>query len=94
MCPWGAFAARKCRNIVENTEEVIAIELLCGAQAIDLFTNFKAGEGTLAAYEVIRKKVDYRKEDRLLSTDIAKVKGLLRDGSIVNAVEAAVGTLY
>jgi histidine ammonia-lyase len=90
----GAFAARKCRSIVENTEDVIAIELLCGAQAIDLFTNFKAGDGTLAAYEVIRKKVDYRKEDRLLSTDIAKVKGLLEDGSIVNAVEAAVGTLY
>ncbi|MFU8770305.1 MAG: histidine ammonia-lyase, partial [Desulfotignum sp.] len=35
----GAFAARKCREIVQNTEEVIAIELLCGAQAIDLFTN-------------------------------------------------------
>ena len=31
----GAIAARKCRNIVENTEQVIAIELLCGAQAID-----------------------------------------------------------
>jgi len=43
---------------------------------------------------VIRSQVDYRKEDRLLSTDIAKVKGLLRDGSIVRAVEAKVGTLY
>jgi histidine ammonia-lyase len=90
----GAFAARKCRDIVANTEEVIAIELLCAAQAIDLFTNVKAGDGTLAAYEVIRTKVDYMKEDRLLSTDIAKVKQLLEDGSIVKAVEKTIGKLY
>ncbi len=90
----GAFAARKCRDIVENTEQVIAIELLCGAQAIDLFTNLKAGEGTMAAYEVIRSKVDYMTEDRLLSNDIARVKALLRDGSIARAVEGKVGDLY
>ena len=90
----GALAARKCRDIVANTEEVIAIELLCAAQGIDLFTNMKAGDGTLAAYEVIRSRVDYRKADRILSTDIAKVKKLLKDGSIVRAVENKVGGLY
>ncbi|WP_022664059.1 histidine ammonia-lyase [Desulfospira joergensenii] len=90
----GAVAARKCRDIVENVEEVIAIELLCGAQAIDLFTNIKAGEGTMAAYEVIRSRVDYMKEDRLLSNDIARVRELLREGSIVKAVEDKVGKLY
>ena len=90
----GAFAARKCREIVQNTEEVIAIELLCGAQAIDLFTNIKAGEGTLAAYRTIRKQVAYMEEDRQLSKDIAKVKALLEAGAIVRAVEAAVGKLY
>ena len=90
----GAFAARKCRDIVANTEEVIAIELLCAAQAIDLFTNTKAGDGTLAAYEVIRTSVDYMKEDRLLSKDIAKVKELLEDGAIVKAVEDTIGKLY
>ncbi len=90
----GAFAARKCRDILANTEEVIAIELLCAAQGIDLFTNMKAGEGTKAAYEVIRSKVDYRKEDKVLSVDIAKVKALLRSGAIVNAVEDKIGKLY
>jgi histidine ammonia-lyase len=90
----GAFAARKCRDIVLNTENVIAIELLCGAQAIDLFTNIKAGEGTLAAYRTIRQHVEYMKEDRQLSRDIATVKALLEDGAIVRAVESAVGKLY
>lgn len=90
----GAFAARKCRDIVLNTENVIAIELLCGAQAIDLFTNIKAGEGTLAAYRTIRQHVAYMTEDRQLSKDIATVKALLEDGAIVRAVESAVGKLY
>jgi len=90
----GAIAARKCRDIVENAEDVIAIELLCGAQAIDLFTNIKAGNGTLAAYNTIRQQVDYMKEDRLLSTDIATVKQMLKNGAVVRAVEAAVGKLY
>ena len=90
----GAIAARKCRDIVENAEDVIAIELLCGAQAIDLFTNIKAGNGTLAAYNTIRQQVDYMKEDRLLSTDIATVKQMLKNGAVVRAVEASVGKLY
>ncbi|CCK80009.1 histidine ammonia-lyase [Desulfobacula toluolica] len=90
----GSIAARKCRDIVANTEEVIAIELLCAAQGIDLFTNMKAGKGTLAAYEVIRSKVDYMTEDRILASDIARVKELLQDGSIVKAVEDKVGGLY
>jgi len=90
----GSIAARKCREIVANTEEVIAIELLCAAQGIDLFTNIKAGDGTLAAYEVIRSRVDYMKEDRILSLDIAKVKKLLKEGSIVKAVEDKIGKLY
>jgi len=90
----GAIAARKCRDIVANTEEVIAIELLCATQGIDLFTNIKAGDGTLAAYEVIRSHVDYMKEDRILSTDIAKVKELLMEGIIVEAVENKIGKLY
>jgi histidine ammonia-lyase len=90
----GSIAARKCRSILSNTEDVIAIELMCGAQGIDLFTNMKAGDGTLAAYSEIRKHVEYMKEDRFLSEDIAKVKKLLESGSIVKAVEDKVGKLY
>jgi histidine ammonia-lyase len=48
----------------------------------------------MAAYEVIRSKVAYMKEDQFLSPDIAKVKALLISGSIVKAVEEKVGKLY
>lgn len=90
----GAFAARKCCDIVENAENVIAIELLCASQAIDMFTNLKAGTGVLEAYKTIRNKIDFMTEDRMLSKDIAIVKKLIKEKTIVKNVEAKTGRLY
>ena len=70
MSSMGTIAARKCREIVNNTEAVLAIELLCAAQALDLFTNMKPGEGTLAAYQAIRRTVSHMDADRFLARDI------------------------
>ncbi len=89
----GTISARKCRDVVGNTEDVIAIELLCAAQALDLFTNMKPGEGTLAAYQVIRQAVPHLEKDRILSSDIAAVKQLMRNGKILDSVEKKVGDL-
>jgi histidine ammonia-lyase len=89
----GAHGARKCRQMVKNAETVIAIELLCGAQAMDLFTNMKPGEGTLAAYRTLRGRVSHLKVDRIVARDIEAVRGLIRSGEIVAAVEAVVGEL-
>ncbi len=89
----GTIAARKCREIVKNSEHVIAIELLCGAQAMDLFTNQKPGKGTQIAYEVIRKAVPRLEKDRVLATDINAVVKLIKDETILKAVENGVGEL-
>jgi len=89
----GTISARKCREIVGNSETVVAIELLCAAQAMDLFTNLKPGEGTLAAYRVIRDAVPHLDKDRVLSNDIQAVVGLLKSGKLVQEVEKVVGGL-
>jgi len=89
----GTIAARKCRDVVGNAEHVVAIELLCAAQALDLFTNLKPGNGTMAAYNVIRKHVPYLDRDRVLADDIATARALMSSGAIVEAVEKAVGKL-
>jgi histidine ammonia-lyase len=89
----GTISARKCREIIKNAEQVIAIELLCGAQALDLFTNMKPGEGTLAAYTVIRNAVPHLDADRILHKDIDAVKQLMRNNKILDAVEKKVGKL-
>jgi histidine ammonia-lyase len=89
----GTISALKCREIVKNTEHVIAIELLCGAQAMDLFTNMRPGQGTIAAYKVIREAVPHLESDRILHKDIATVKHLIQNEKILRAVEKKVGRL-
>jgi histidine ammonia-lyase len=89
----GTIAARKCREIVDNTESVIAIELLCAAQALDLFTNLRPGEGTLSAYKAIRESVSHLSVDRVLSADIEAVRELMRNGAILDAVKAVTGPI-
>jgi len=89
----GTISARKCRDVVNNTEHVIAIELLCGAQAMDLFTNMKAGEGTRVAYRIIREAVQHLERDRVLSNDIEAIVELMRNGRILTGVEEVIGAL-
>ncbi len=89
----GTISSRQARDVISNTGDVIAIELLCGAQALDLFTNLKPGEGTLAAYQVIRNSISHLDSDRILSSDIAAMKELMRSGKILASVEKKVGKL-
>jgi histidine ammonia-lyase len=89
----GPIAARKCTEIVRNAEHVIAIELLCAAQAMDLFTNMRPGEGTCAAYQSVRGVVPHLERDRVLAPDIARVVELLQRGEVILNVERVVGQL-
>ncbi len=89
----GTISARKCREVVQNAENVIAIELMCAAQGLDLFTNMQPGAGTHAAYGVIRKIVPHLEKDRVLSEDVKRIVQLIRSGEILDAVENAVGTV-
>ncbi len=90
----GTISARKCREVIKNTENVIAIEFLCAAQAMDLFTNLKPGEGTLAAFKVIRAAISHLDKDRVMHDDIRAMVELMRSRKITTAVEEAVGALH
>jgi len=92
----GTIAARKARDIVDNTARVLAIELTAAAQGIDLNKTDigkKLGIGTQAAYDVIRKAVSTVEEDRVLYKDFDKVLKLVKSGEIVEAVEKVTGEL-
>lgn len=89
----GTISARKCREVVQNAENVIAIELMCAAQGLDLFTNMQPGAGTQAAYGVIRQVVPHLEKDRILSEDVKCIVQLIRSGEILDAVENVVGVV-
>ena len=89
----GMTTALKTRQIIDNAQAVLAIELMAGAQAVDFRAPHKPSKGIQAAHDVIRKYVAHLEEDRPLYNDINKLKEVVESGEILDAVEAAVGTL-
>ncbi len=70
----GTIAARKALKIIENAENVLAIELISAAQAIDFRGPQKLGKISHKAYKIIREKVKRLEVDRELSPDINNVR--------------------
>jgi histidine ammonia-lyase len=95
----GSISAQKAWRILKNAQTVLAIELLCASQGMDFARTlkdkkpFKAGAGTEAAYQFVRKNIKHLHRDRVLYNDIQKALGLVLDGSILAAVEKRIGIL-
>lgn len=88
----GMTSARKALEVIRNTECCLAIELLCGLQAIDLI-GMPPGHGVAAAHRLVREQVPFMDQDRVLYPDVEAVTALLRTGALLEAVQAKVGDL-
>jgi len=76
----GMTSAVKLRSIAENAENVLAIELLAGAEALEHRRPLKAGAGVERAYAVVRKYAAPLLQDRALSSDISAIAAAIRAG--------------
>lgn len=89
----GTIAARKAHEIMLNARRVLAMEIMCACQAIDLRGDKGMGIGTKPAYDAVRALVPILEEDRELFQDIEKCESILIDGSMVTKVEEAASTI-
>jgi len=89
----GTIAARKARDIVNNVEQILAMELLCATQGLEFLRPLRSGVGTEAAYNVVRRRVPPVKGDRRYSEDIKKIDEMIKSGELLQGVEKAVGKL-
>jgi histidine ammonia-lyase len=89
----GANAARHALEILDNVRHIIAIELLCAVQAIDLRPNgpTRLGRGTAVAYARIREQVAFLDHDRELTPDIEALVELIRSNQLVEIVRDTTG---
>ena len=82
---------------MDNLEMILGIEFLLAAEAISLTEDqlgaFKLGKGTQAAFDTIRTKVPAAYFDTYMPSQSSPVIGLVRDLSILDNVEKAVGAL-
>ncbi len=88
----GTISARHLREIVENVQYAVAIELISAAQALE-FHELTPGRGVKAAYEFIRRSIEPLERDRSLHEDIKRAKKMIEKGSLVKRVESEVGGL-
>ena len=87
----GTIAARQAGEIGANVRRVLAMELMVACQGIDMRGNHGMGAGTQAAYDLVLKGCPYLDTDRELYDDINYCEQIIADGSLVKAVEAAIG---
>jgi len=84
----GAHAARKALQVLRNSQQVLAIELVTACQAIDFGTGALGG-GTAAAYRAVRTEVSRLEDDRMLSRDFAAALNLVRSAKVLRSVAHA-----
>ncbi len=75
----GMNAALKMRQIVENVEQIIAIELLCAAQGLEYRKPLKPGKQIEQVLAVIRKIVPALEADRPPAADINQLVQAIRE---------------
>ena len=82
----GATAARQAREILGNAERVIALELICAAQGLDLRLRAAAGEapgeGVAEAEHLVRERIPHLDADRDPGPDLTAALELVRSGAL------------
>lgn len=90
----GVTAGRKLHEVISNAKSVLAIELLCNTQAVDLQRPLKTSPALEAVHSVIRKHVKKIDDDRIFYKDINNIIKLINSGELISTAEAHVGVLH
>jgi histidine ammonia-lyase len=88
----GAWAARKAARVVTNSRRVLAMELLAGAQGLDILRPLKSTSAIESIHRAIRKRAPSAPEDRPFHEDIVAVEGLLERGELVSLLADALSS--
>src|SRR6056297_1200897 len=80
----GSISALKLLSVLRNTEQVLAVEMLTAAQALDFRAPLQPGRGVAVAHA---------EEDYEVGADIENCARLLREERLVDAVESELGQL-
>jgi histidine ammonia-lyase len=77
---FGAHSAAKALRVIERVSEVVAIELLCAAEALEYQRPLRSGPGIERAFAAVREVVPKRTRDRPPAPDIRAIQDLIHAG--------------
>ncbi len=79
----GVTSAHKLLRVIEQAQQVVAIELLCAAQMLEFRKPLHPGLGVRDAYERVRSLVSKLEQDRVLAPDIAILAQAVKNGMFI-----------
>jgi len=74
----GSIGGRKANTVVTNLERILAVELLCAAQALDFRRPLKSTPALEAVQAAVRDQVSFATKDRIFSEDINRLTELIQ----------------
>ena len=83
----GMTAAVKLKRIVENTRNVIAIEAMAAAQALDFLSPLKPSRPGQTAHAAIRSVCATMDKDRVMYQDFARIAVMIADGKLAQILQ-------
>ncbi|MFD1513327.1 histidine ammonia-lyase [Halomarina rubra] len=88
-----ATAAHAARRTLRNARQVVAVELLCGAQAAEFVdSNLEHGVGTGVTYRAVREVVPPLDDDRPLAPEMEAVDALVATGALQQALDGVLSS--
>jgi histidine ammonia-lyase len=73
--------ALRLLSMLENTETIVAIELLASCQGIEFHRPLKSSQALESAIATLRQQVSFLEEDRYFAKDLKSAKSLLQEGA-------------
>ena len=79
----GSISGRKFNQVLENLENILAIELMFGAQGLEFRRPAKCSKFVENTYDLIRSKVAKLEDDRLIGDDILAIADLINSRKFI-----------
>ncbi len=82
----GSVSGRKCLQVIKNFERILALEMLCAAQALDFRRPLQSSPWIAAVHELIRAHIAHREKDDLFEADITSAVSIIQKGALTGVV--------
>jgi histidine ammonia-lyase len=79
----GSIGARKALRVCGNLEKILAVELLCAAQAMDFRRPLTSTTSLDAVHNYVREHITHATEDRIFGDDIEKALEIIQSGALI-----------
>lgn len=85
----GSVSGRRVNEVIGNVEKILAVELVCAAQAFDYRRPLKSAPVLESCHHAVREIIDHAEVDRVFAHDLEAARKMIASGELVKKAEEA-----